>query len=117
MAEEVLVEAAPEVPAATTSGKEVPYEIDESLLTVVKGRAKQPLQPDPTERNLQADKLQAEIKKHSERIKEIKEVIESRKTNAKGISSGQQEFVRRLQTLRDEFQQVLVSSWPYTDST
>lgn len=51
MAEEVVIEAAPEVPAAAT--KEVaPIEIDESLLTIVKGRAKQPQQPDPSERNV-----------------------------------------------------------------
>lgn len=107
MAEEVVVEAVPEVPAATTSGKDVLPTYDEALLDFVKGRAKQPQQPDPTERNLQVDKLQTEIKKHSERIKEIKDVIDSKRTNAKGISSGQQDIQRRLATLRDEFQQVL----------
>jgi hypothetical protein len=51
MAEEVVVEAAPEVPAASTK-EAAPIEIDESLLTIVKGRAKQPQQPDPSERNV-----------------------------------------------------------------
>ncbi len=60
---------------------------------------------------ISVEKLQAEIKKHSERIKEIKEIIESRKTNAKSVPSGRSDIMRRLSTLRDEFQQVLVSSW------
>lgn len=108
MAEEVLVEAPAEVPAATTSGKDAPIQYDETLLDFVKGRAKQPQQPDPAERNLKVDKLQGEIKKHSDRIKAIKETIESRKTNARGQSSGQTDIQRRLSTLREEFQSVLV---------
>jgi hypothetical protein len=108
----VAVEAqAVDAGAATTSGPKdsAPIQYDESLLEFVKGRAKQPQQPDPSERNITVDKLQAEIKKHSERIKAIKEIIESKKSSARGGVPGQSDVQRRLSTLREEFQSVLVS--------
>jgi len=54
-----------------------PY--DDSLLVKVKGKVKRPSKPDDTERNTAVEELQAEIKRRSERIAEIKGVLQGRR--------------------------------------
>jgi hypothetical protein len=86
------------------------FKYDESLLIKVKGRVKRPSKPDSEERDLQVAKLKAEMEKHGNRIKEIKEMMENRRSARSSSSSGNQEIIKRLQGLRNEFQSVLVSS-------
>ncbi len=59
------------VEAAAERSQE-PIVYDESLLIRVKGKVQQPKQPDHTESRLLIQKLQAEITKRGDRIKEIK---------------------------------------------
>ncbi|GAX82805.1 hypothetical protein CEUSTIGMA_g10231.t1 [Chlamydomonas eustigma] len=65
-------------PGHDAHGELPPY--DESLLIRVKGRVKKPVKPDDTERNITIDKLNAEIKKHHDRMAEIKALEQSRRT-------------------------------------
>lgn len=95
----------PQEAASSPAAEEPTY--DESLLIFVKGKVKPPVEPDRTERDLIVANLQAEISKHSERIKQIKEAIDAKRSSARGISEGQSEYVTRLKVLRDEFQNVL----------
>lgn len=82
---------------------------DESLLIKVKGRVKRPVRPDDTERNLQVQKLQEQIDKASGRMKEIKEILDSR-SSGKGSVNPQQQAIRdRIQQLRAQFDSLLVS--------
>lgn len=109
MAEEVEVSTAPEVETEPSAQRDNgPIVFDESLLIKVKGKVKRPNKPDENERNIPVGKLQAEIQKHSDRIKEIKEIIESRRSSSRNVGSGSGEIVKRLQVLRNEFQTVLV---------
>jgi chaperonin cofactor prefoldin len=94
-------EAVPEVVEA------VPY--DESLLIKdSKGKVKKPIKPDDSERNKQIEKLQEQITKHSDRIRDIKEVIESKRGSARSVGGGGRDIIKRLQDLRNQFQSVLV---------
>lgn len=86
---------------------EARYKYDDSLLIRVKGRVKRPSKPDEQERNLACDKLKAEIEKRSARIKEIKDMVESSRSARTAGQSGNQEIIRRLTALRQEFQTVL----------
>ncbi|KXZ48222.1 hypothetical protein GPECTOR_29g127 [Gonium pectorale] len=79
-----------------------PIVYDESLLIIVKGKVQQPKQPDHTESRLLIQKLQAEITKRGDRIKEIKTVEEQLRSNAKGASSGNREVLGKLKELRDQ---------------
>lgn len=96
-----------EVPHEAPSSAEAPG-YDESLLLRIKGKVKRPSKPDDTERNLQVQKLQAEIAKHKARIKDIKDTIDAARTGSRGGSQEQQEIIRSLQQLKNEFQTVLV---------
>lgn len=102
---EVEVAAAPAPAAPTKEVREVTY--DDSLLIKVKGKVKKPVKPDDTERNIQVQKLQAEITKYSDRIKEIKDIVGYKLDGAKNITAGSSDIRQRLQTLRTEFQTVL----------
>lgn len=84
------------------------YVYDDALLIKVKGRVKRPAKPDTAERDLKVERLQAEIAKQDARIKEIKRIVEERRA-ARGTAQGaNQEIIKRLQGLRNEFQTVLV---------
>eukprot|EP00879_Flechtneria_rotunda_P026110 GHRR01027804.1.p1 GENE.GHRR01027804.1~~GHRR01027804.1.p1 ORF type:complete len:146 (-),score=34.52 GHRR01027804.1:596-1033(-) len=96
-------------PAAAPAAPVVDESYDESLLIKVKGKVKRPARPDDTERNLQVQKLQEQIDKSSARVKEIKNILDSRGTN-KGASPEQQAIRERIQQLRGEFDTVLVSN-------
>lgn len=117
---EVAPAAAPPAPVldeASAAAGEESTGYDESLLIKVKGKVKKPTRPDDTERNMQVQKLQEEIDKASARIKEIKEIVESKQTTAKGGSAEQNEARQKLQQLRNEWQAVLVSFTTLTSST
>lgn len=86
-----------------------PIVFDESLLIYVKGKVVQPKQPDHTESRLFISKLQAEITKRGDRIKEIKSIEEQMRGNAKGASSGNKDIINNLKTLRDQRGTVIVS--------
>eukprot|EP00879_Flechtneria_rotunda_P000406 GHRR01000500.1.p1 GENE.GHRR01000500.1~~GHRR01000500.1.p1 ORF type:complete len:620 (+),score=299.54 GHRR01000500.1:185-2044(+) len=94
-------------PAAAPAAPVVDESYDESLLIKVKGKVKRPARPDDTERNLQVQKLQEQIDKSSARVKEIKNILDSRGTN-KGASPEQQAIRERIQQLRGEFDTVLL---------
>ena len=96
------------VPAVSTSeAVALPY--DEALLIKdSKGKVKKPVKPDDTERNMQIEKLQEQITKHSDRIRDIKEVVDSKRGSARSVSGGGRDIVKRLQDLRNQFQSVLV---------
>ncbi|GLC47247.1 hypothetical protein PLESTF_000895100 [Pleodorina starrii] len=79
-----------------------PIVYDESLLIIVKGKVQQPKQPDHAESRLLIQKLQAEITKRGDRIKEIKTIEEQLRSNAKGASSGNKEVIVKLKELRDQ---------------
>ncbi|GIL87948.1 hypothetical protein Vretimale_6325 [Volvox reticuliferus] len=79
-----------------------PIAYDESLLIIVKGKVQQPKQPDQSESRLLIQKLQAEITKRGDRIKEIKTIEEQLRSNAKGASSGNKEIINKLKELRDQ---------------
>lgn len=97
-----------EAPEAVAAAPVFDDSYDESLLIKVKGKVKRPVRPDDTERNLQIDKLQEQIDKASGRVKEIKEILDSRSTG-KGVVNPQQQAIRnRLQQLRAEFDAVVV---------
>lgn len=83
---------------------------DPSLLIMVKGKAKKPLKPDDSEKNLQVQKLQAEINKYSDRIKQIKELIDNKHSSAKGVTSGTKELIQKLSSFNNERAAVLVRS-------
>eukprot|EP00878_Enallax_costatus_P000507 GHUV01000601.1.p1 GENE.GHUV01000601.1~~GHUV01000601.1.p1 ORF type:complete len:598 (+),score=306.21 GHUV01000601.1:86-1879(+) len=105
--EEVPVEA-PAAPEAAAAAPVFDDSYDESLLIKVKGKVKRPVRPDDTERNLQVQKLQEQIDKASGRMKEIKEILDSRSTG-KGVVNPQQQAIRdRLQQLRGEFDAVVL---------
>lgn len=91
------------------------YVYDDSLLIKVKGKVKRPAKPDDAERTLQVQKLQAEINKYSERIKEIKEIIDSKRNSAKGVGSASKDIRSRLQALRDEKGTILVGGCSLPD--
>ncbi|GFR45760.1 hypothetical protein Agub_g7175 [Astrephomene gubernaculifera] len=95
---EPTVEQQPE--AAKRNDEPIVY--DESLLIIVKGKVQQPKQPDHTESRLLIQKLQAEITKRGDRIKEIKTLEEQLRSNAKGFSSGNKEVISKLRELRDQ---------------
>lgn len=81
---------------------------DESLLIKVKGKVKRPVRPDDTERNLQVQKLQEQIDKASARMKEIKEILDSR-ASGKGSVNPQQQAIRdRIQQLRGLWDSLLL---------
>lgn len=82
---------------------------DPSLLIMVKGKVKKPMKPDDTEKNCQIQKLQAEINKRSDRIKEIKEQIDNTQRSGKGVGGGQKEIVQQLSSLNHEKAAVVVS--------
>jgi hypothetical protein len=52
--------------------------------------------------------VKAEIDKYQSRIKDIRELLDNRRSARSSSSSGNQEIIRRLQTLKNEFQSVLV---------
>ncbi|KAG2423904.1 hypothetical protein HXX76_014957 [Chlamydomonas incerta] len=79
-----------------------PIVFDESLLIYVKGKVVQPKQPDHTESRLLIQKLQVEITKRGDRIKEIKSIEEQMRGSAKGASSGNKDIINNLKTLRDQ---------------
>lgn len=92
------------------SGPAPPTETyDPSLLIMVKGKVKKPLKPDDTEKNLLIQKLQAEINRRSDRIKEIKEQVDNKHSSGKGVASGQKELVQHLSSLNHEKAAVVVS--------
>ncbi len=80
---------------------------DESVLTFIKGRPRKPQQPDASERNTKVQVLQEEIDKHSARIREIKEIIDSK--HSKAQPGGNNELRNKLTALRNEWQNHLVS--------
>jgi hypothetical protein len=112
---DVQPEVAPEeVPAHENGHKvdedpEARYKYDDSLLIKVKGRVKRPAKPDENERTVILGKLQAEITKHSDRIKEIKTIVEEKKAARGNAQTGNKAIIQRLQGMRNEFQTVLVS--------
>eukprot|EP00955_Chlamydomonas_euryale_P093259 364774-Chlamydomonas_euryale.AAC.22 len=82
-----------------------PY--DDSLLVKVKGKVKRPSKPDDTERNTAVEELQAEIKRRSERIAEIKGVLQGRRNRtADPVAEAHK---RNKAALRGEWDAVLVS--------
>lgn len=104
------VEAPVEAPEAAAPAPAFDDSYDESLLIKVKGKVKRPVRPDDTERNLQVQKLQEQIDKASARVKEIKEILDSRATG-KGVVNPQQQAIRdRIQQLRGEFDAIVVGA-------
>jgi chromosome segregation ATPase len=87
---------------------------DESYLICVKGRVKKPVKPDDTERNITIDKLSAEIKKHHDRIAEIKALELSRRTRA--VNPEVVEHRRAKERLHGEWKAVLVSCVIHVES-
>lgn len=111
---ESVVEDVPPAGEAAASGADIAQNelpsFDEALLIRGKGgKVKRPAKPDTSERDVAIQRLKAEVQKHSDRIKAIKEAIESRRGN-RGGSPEQQELLRRLQALKAEFQAVLVGA-------
>ncbi|GIL67772.1 hypothetical protein Vafri_21294 [Volvox africanus] len=90
------------VPEQQPERNNEPIVYDESLLIIVKGKVQQPKQPDQNESRLLIQKLQAEITKRGDRIKEIKTIEEQLRSNAKGASSGNREIINKLKELRDQ---------------
>ncbi|GLI65203.1 hypothetical protein VaNZ11_008677 [Volvox africanus] len=90
------------VPEQQPARNNEPIVYDESLLIIVKGKVQQPKQPDQNESRLLIQKLQAEITKRGDRIKEIKTIEEQLRSNAKGASSGNREIINKLKELRDQ---------------
>lgn len=110
-ATEEVATAPAETPVAAEAGAAPVFDdnYDESLLIKVKGKVKRPVRPDDTERNLQVQKLQEQIDKASARVKEIKEILDSR-ASGKGAPNPQQQAIRdRIQQLRGDFDALLVS--------
>lgn len=111
---DVQPEVAPEeVPAQETTPKveedpEARYRYDDSLLIKVKGRVKRPAKPDEAERSVVLGKLQAEITKQSDRIKEIKQIVEEKKAARGNAQSGNKAIIQRLQAIRSERDAVVV---------
>ncbi len=108
-----LEPAAGDAPAAENGAAEqdpeARYRYDESLLIKTsKGTVRRPQKPDEQERNLAVEKLNAEIDKRSARIKEIKEMVEATRSARSAGASGNQEIVRRVKALQQEFQTILV---------
>jgi uncharacterized coiled-coil DUF342 family protein len=85
---------------------------DASLLVMVKGKAKRPARPDDAERNMQVQKLQEQIDKASNRIKEIKAILDSRGNNRGAVPPEVQACRDKIQQLRAEFDTVLVGQLP-----
>lgn len=111
-ATEEVASAPAETPTATEAAATAPVfddSYDESLLIKVKGKVKRPVRPDDTERNLQVQKLQEQIDKASARVKEIKEILDSRATGKGSVNPQQQAIRDRIQQLRGEFDALLVS--------
>lgn len=88
-----------------------PIVYDESLLILVKGKVQQPKQPEHAESRLFVQKLQAEITKRGDRIKEIKTIEEQLRSNAKGASSGNKDVISKLKELRDQRGTIIVSGF------
>lgn len=112
MAEEVAQTPGVEDVAMEAGDASVPIKYDETLLIIVKGKVQQPKQPEHAESRLLIQKLQAEISKKSDRIKEIKAIEEQMRGKAQGASSGNTEVIKKLQALRGERQAILVGSRP-----
>lgn len=89
-----------------------PIKYDESLLIMVKGKVQQPKQPEHAESRLLISKLQAEISKRADRIKEIKAIEEQIRGKAQGVASGNSEVIKELQGLRSKRAAILVSLMP-----
>eukprot|EP00195_Chlamydomonas_chlamydogama_P013846 CAMPEP_0202900860 /NCGR_PEP_ID=MMETSP1392-20130828/12076_1 /ASSEMBLY_ACC=CAM_ASM_000868 /TAXON_ID=225041 /ORGANISM="Chlamydomonas chlamydogama, Strain SAG 11-48b" /LENGTH=616 /DNA_ID=CAMNT_0049587313 /DNA_START=74 /DNA_END=1924 /DNA_ORIENTATION=- len=105
-----VAEVAEVEPTAEAHERSAPAELppyDDSLLIKVKGKVKQPTKPDDAERNLAVEKLQAEIKKHGDRISEIKQLIDSKRNSSKAGNPAVAEHRRKIDQLRAEFQTVL----------
>lgn len=81
-------------------------EFDESLLIRVKGKVKKPVRPDDTERNAAVEGLQAEIKRRSDRIAEIKAILAGRRNRTADPAA--EPHKKRKDVLRREWQAVLV---------
>eukprot|EP00798_Chlamydomonas_sp_ICE-L_P009131 gene9131-16256_t len=105
---EVPVAAAPAPEVNGTSGEnnELPP-FDDELLIKVKGKVKRPQRPDDSERNIIVGKLQGEVVKMSERMKEIKEILDNRQKSGRTLPPEQQAIRDRLNASRQEFQTVL----------
>lgn len=101
--------AAPETNGRDSSGRdtsELPS-YDDALLIKVKGKVKRPVRPDDSERNITITKLQAEVTRNSDRIKEIKEILDARRNTTRTVPIEQQEIRKKLDVLKNEFQTVL----------
>lgn len=81
-----------------------PY--DDALLVRVKGKVRKPVRPDHTERDLQIEKLSAEVKKAGDRIAEIKTILVARRTRQPDPAAA--EHQKRRTALSGEWQAVLV---------
>lgn len=97
-----------DAPAPAAAEKESGPAYDESALIIVKGRVVKPQKPDDSERNVAVAKLQEEITKRSERIKEIKEMMDSRSGKGPPQTGPAAELRQKQQALRAEFSEVLV---------
>ncbi len=84
---------------------------DPALLETLKdssGKIQAPVKPDDAEQRMQVQKLEEQISKYADRIKEIKAIIDERRGSARNVSSGQLELRGALQSCRTQFQAALV---------
>ena len=99
MAAEVAAAPAPTVPAAAAGKDDKP-----------KDRVKRLERPDRTILDSQSEKLMAQVERCQARILEIKSIIDAKKNNRRGMSSGPGGAARQaLNGLRAEFKAALVS--------
>ena len=99
-----IVEA--EVSAAVQENQELPPFDESKLIRGKKGNVLRPTRPDDVERNIQIEKLDAEIKKHSDRMAEIKALQQSMRT--RGPNPEQAEHRRRKDELQAAWNMTLV---------
>lgn len=106
---EVEVDVVADAPAVEPTGPPAQEELpsyDDSLLIKVKGKVKKPVRPDDTERNIQIEKLNAEVKKYSERIAEIKTTVQA--IRSRGPNPEADVHRKKKELLRAEWSAVLV---------
>lgn len=101
-----------EVEMAAAGHEEVLPPFDENkLIRGKKGNVLRPTRPDDMERNLQIEKLDAEIKKHGDRMAEIKALQQSMRT--RGPNPEQVEHRRRKDELHAAWSMTLVRATTY----
>lgn len=93
--------------AGQAENEELPPFDESKLIRGKKGNVLRPTRPDDVERNIQIEKLDAEIKKHMDRTNEIKALQQSMR--ARGPNPEQAEHRRRKDELHAAWTMTLVS--------